>query len=154
MSVESRVKQFPGEHLVVSAGKLFCHACREELTTKMSVLKSHLRSKKHVVGKEKLAERDKRERDIAAALKKHDECHHPKGEILPESVRVFRVKVVTAFLKAGIPLNKIEHFRSILEETAFRLTDRRHLADLIPFILSRKKSDQEGNIWRTDFSYF
>ena len=46
VSVESRVKQFPGEHLVVSAGKLFCHACREELTTKMSVLKSHLRSKK------------------------------------------------------------------------------------------------------------
>ena len=90
------------------------------------------------LAKKNLQKEIREKETLLAALKKHDECHHPKGEKLPESVRVVRVKVVTAFLKAGIPLNKIEHFRSILEETAFRLTDRRHLADLIPFILSRK----------------
>ena len=36
---------------------------------------------------------------------KFDDKHHPKGETLPTSTRVFRVKVVRAFLKSGTPLN-------------------------------------------------
>ena len=42
-----RVREFPESHLCVSAGKLFCQACREELSTKLSVLKIHLKSRKH-----------------------------------------------------------------------------------------------------------
>ena len=36
---------------------------------------------------------------------------HPVGEGLPDSIRVYRVKVVTAMLKAGVPLSKIDIFR-------------------------------------------
>ncbi len=35
-------------------------------------------------------------------------CMHPVGDGLPDSIRVYRVKVVTAMLKAGVPLGKIE----------------------------------------------
>ena len=42
-----RVREFPDEQLTVSAGKLFCQACREELSTKISVLKTHIKTKKH-----------------------------------------------------------------------------------------------------------
>ena len=49
--------------------------------------------------------------------------------------QVYRVKVVSTFLKAGVPLNKIDCFRDLLEENALRLTDRRNMHDYIPFIL-------------------
>ena len=47
-----------------------------------------------------------RERDIAAALQKHDAETHRKGETLPDPHKVYRVKVVTAFMKSGIPMSK------------------------------------------------
>ena len=52
---------------------------------------------------------------------------------------MYRVKVVTAFLRAGIPLSKLASFRDLLEENAYRLTDRRHMFDLVPFILKREE---------------
>ena len=73
------------------------------------------------------------------SLRKHNSMTHQKGETLPEDQQVYRVKVVYAFLKAGVPLGKIEHFREPLEENAYRITDRRHMYDYIPFILRRKK---------------
>ena len=45
-------------------------------------------------------------------LKDYDKEVHPSGD----SVRVYRVKVVISFLKAGVPLDKIDCFRDILEE--------------------------------------
>ena len=49
------------------------------------------------------------------------------------------MKVVSAFLKAGIPLAKLDHFRDVLEEHAYQLSDRRGMSDLIPFILLEEK---------------
>lgn len=43
------------------------------------------------------------------------------------------------FLSAGVPLNKIPLLRELLEENGFRLTDRRRMSDIVPFILSREK---------------
>ena len=45
-----------------------------------------------------------------------------------------QVSLVTAMLRAGGPLNKLELFREIFEETGYRLTDRRNMHDFIPFI--------------------
>ena len=56
------------------------------------------------------------------------------GENLAEGTQVFHVKVVSAFLHAGVPLSKLEVFRELFEETGYRLTDRRNMHDLIPFI--------------------
>ena len=50
------------------------------------------------------------------------------------------MKVVRSFLKAGVPLSKVSLFREILEETGYRLTDRRHLFDMIPFILKEEEA--------------
>lgn len=134
----SRAREFPDENLAVSAGKLFCTACREEISLKRSIVASHISSIKHKQSKVKLARKDKKERDIATALVAYDEQEHPRGETLPADQRVYRIKVVTAFLKAGVPLAKLDHFRDILEENAYRLSDRRGMSDLIPFILSEE----------------
>ena len=44
--LHERVQQFPDENFIVREGKLFCNACRQILSTKKSVLKIHVSSKK------------------------------------------------------------------------------------------------------------
>ena len=78
------VSEFPGKQLVVSAGKLFCKACKETLCLKYSVDLNHNKSTKHVSGKQMLTMKQERERDPALALERHDAETHRKGETLPE----------------------------------------------------------------------
>jgi len=58
------------------------------------------------------------------------------------------VKVVTTFLRAGVPLAKIDLFRDLLEEHAYSLSDRCGMCDMIPFIQSEEqqqiKTELEG----------
>ena len=131
---QNRVKKYPNDSLSVSHGKLFCIACREELSLKSSSLVNHLKSQKHKDGKERLKRKEARERDIAKKLNNYNEETHMVSENIAEDTQVFRVKVVSAFLRAGVPLNKVELFRELFEETGYRLTDRRNMHDLIPFI--------------------
>ena len=122
----------------MSNGKLFCKACREELSLKKIVVANHVQSKKHIAGKGKLSLKEAKERDIAESLVSSDQLDHPVGETLPLEQRVYRVTVVKTFLRAAVPLNKLTAFRDLLEENAFRLTDRRHMFDLVPFILTQE----------------
>ena len=48
---------------------------------------------------------------------------------------VHRVNVVTAMLKAGIPLSKLDFLWDILEENAYSLSDSSYLRHLIPSLL-------------------
>ena len=84
-----RVKQYPDEHFIVSAKKLFCTACREEISTKKSVINLHIKSTKHASGKKKFQQQNSTELTIAEALKSYDSSHHTVGESLPDSTRVF-----------------------------------------------------------------
>ena len=47
---------------------------------------------------------------------------------------------MTAMLKAGVPLSKIDLFRDLLEEHGYALTSSTHLRQLIPFILQEELS--------------
>ena len=69
----------------MSAGKLFCEACREELSLRKSTIKNHIRSSKHSSIKDRLKERKARDGDLVQSLKKYDEEEHSSGEHLPES---------------------------------------------------------------------
>ena len=71
---------------------------------------------------------------------------HLKGETLPESVQVYRVKVMRTFLQAGVPLGKLDVFRELLEENSYQLCHRRHLFDLIPFILNEEITQIKNEI--------
>ena len=73
VSVADRVKQFPDQHLSVSLGKLFCLACRRSCPQKLEL---HIKSVKHVKGKEALNSKLKRELTIFEALKKYDTSAH------------------------------------------------------------------------------
>ena len=63
-----RVKQYTGENLTVSNKKLFCLACREELSVKSSVIAYHIKSAKHISGKKKLETKRKADLEIVESL--------------------------------------------------------------------------------------
>ena len=117
------------------------------LGLKMSTLSNHMRSNKHVSSKTKMAAKEARERDIASALRKHNEETHMRGETFPEQQQVYFVRVVSSFLCAGVPIAKLTYFRDILEENAFRLADRRNMSDYISFI----HKEEEAHICITYF---
>ena len=87
--------------------RLFCKACREKLSLKKNIIVPHISSAKHETGKDRLASKEAKERDIAKLLRKGD-ITHPVGETLPMDQRVYRVKVLKCFLRAAVPLAKME----------------------------------------------
>ena len=140
VSPSDRVKAYPGENFIVSNKKLFCRGCREELALKKSIVENHIASFKHKRGKDRLESKTKYEREISEALKRYDREHHPVGEHLPDSTRVYRVRVVSTMLKAGVPLSKLDKLRDLLEENARALTTSSSLRQLLPFILQNEIS--------------
>ena len=83
---------------------------------KWSVIANHVSSAKHKAGKERLEKNEGREAGIASALRSHNATVHLTGESRPEQQQVFRVKVMTCFLRAAVPVNKVDIFRDLLEE--------------------------------------
>ena len=146
VSAAERAREYSSEMITVSSGKLFCSACREELSLKLSIIKNHVQSGKHAQRKKQLNSAKSREQEIAVALKAYEKEAHPSGETLPEDHKPYRVKVVSTFLKAGVLLAKIEQFRELLEQNAYRLTDRRGMSDIIPFLHAEEKRKIKAEI--------
>ena len=140
IKLQQRVDEFKGENLCVSGGKLFCSACREEVNLKKSSVKNHIQSVKHKNSKAALAISNKQDIRIAEAIQQHNNEVHPKGETRPIEQQVYHVKIVQCFLRAAVPINKIPHFRSLFEQSGYRLTDRHHMSDLIPLVFKEEKT--------------
>ncbi|CAH3104620.1 unnamed protein product [Porites lobata] len=128
ISAKDRAKEFKDEPFTAQAnGGLFCTACRELVSLKKQNIHVHISSKKHKENKEKRLLNDKKDDDIRKAIAKYDDKNHPKGETLPSTTRLFRVKFVKAFLKSGTPLSREEYFRDLLEEVGYPLTSSSNL---------------------------
>ena len=100
----------------------------------------------------KLQAKECREQEIADAMVRYNEKNHSCGETLPKNVQVYRIKVVSCFLRAWVPLSKIDCFRGLLEESGYRLTDRRHLFDIISFILAEEVERLKQEMAHRDLS--
>ena len=120
-------------------GVLFCDACRTEVSQKASSIKRHLASKRHGEGKVERKRSAEKQQSIVQAMRMFDREHHPMGETIPEKERAFRFEVIETFLKGGVALSKIHHFRPLLERLGTRLADRSTLARMVPLVLSREK---------------
>ena len=144
--VDTRIREFKDEPFRKSNNKLFCEACREELSEKASIIKRHVDSQKHKSGVEKIAKKKKRHLTVLDAMKNYDKEVHPKGEMLSDNQRVFRVRVLKTFLKAGVPLQKMDDFRELLEEGGYRLTSVPNMRQLIPFVRKEEEEMIKGEI--------
>ena len=145
ISVCEQEKSYPNEEFIVRSSKLFYRACKKVLALKECSIEYHIKSQKHISGKKKLALAGKEVSRIQKALHVYDSRTRLVGDGLPDSTRVYRVNVVTAIPKAGVPLSKVDLFRDLLAEHGYALTSSTNLRQLIPFIhqeeLSRIKQE-------------
>ena len=118
------------------------------LALNKSIIEHHVSSHKYQRGKERIANKVKREKKITKLLKAYDREHHRVGEMLPDSVRIYHIHVITTMLKAGVSLNKLDKFRDLLEENVLSLTKSSSHHQLLLFILQSKmqklKQEIEG----------
>jgi len=140
VSPKDRCRQFSKECFTVSGGKLFCGCCREEVSLKLSSIKNHIGSNKHKMSKDKEAKKKVQDKILAQHLEVYESETSPRGETLPESHKLYRIDIVTAFLKSGIPLQKIDGLREVLEYGGYRLTDARGMRDLVQFVRSNEEN--------------
>ena len=125
-----RIKQFPGESLCLRNSKLFCDACKELLSSKKSILQNHVASKKHDSGKAKIKKKKKtkkRDQTITEALRLDNT--QSKDYALPVEERAYCLQMVEEFLKAGIPLRKIDKLRLLLEKQGYRLSHHSNIKE-------------------------
>jgi len=66
-----------------------------------------------VKGKEKMKNKEAKEKDLAESLQKYNDNVLLRGKTLSQAQQIYRVKVLKAFLRAGIPLNKNWPFSGI-----------------------------------------
>ena len=117
VSLHDRINQFPDQHLIVRGTKILCDAYKEIVSSKESVLKSYCTSQKHAGSKEKVEKSNLKEQTIAEALSR-DKI--PKDSTLPLAEQAYRQEEVKEFLKAGIPISKIDKLLSVLEKSSHR----------------------------------
>ncbi len=137
----------------MSNKKAFCNECREEVELKSTVVRNHVKSNKRRLGKDRLARKEATEWDIATAFKSAQQEEHLRGETLSEEQHVYRVRAVRVFLRTATPLNKLNHFRGLLEENSLRLTDRRQWLILYHVSLHKNRNLLRRNSREIPFCY-
>ena len=119
----------------VKGNVIFCNACRVVVSSKKSVLVSHYSSKKHVSGKDKLKMSKLTEQTIVEAVSREKS---QKGSTLLLTERGYRQEVVEEFLKAEIPIPKIDTLRPLEEKNGYRLTGCSNLGQYISLIFKQE----------------
>ena len=113
--------------------------CSHEVSMVKSTLKTHLISQKHKDSKSANRSRAGERKQTLIDGNAYLTANKTSGSTLPDDVLVFRLQVLKTFMSGGVPISKIDHFRSLLEEGGQRLTGRQHLADFVPLIRDKER---------------
>lgn len=133
VSLQQRISEYRGESFVVSAGELKCRACGKTVQNIKSTIDLHVASKTHKEKVEALNARVAADADLRTELITHyTEQPGESGASTHPDEKVFQIRVVESFLRAGIPLQKVDMLRPLLERTGYSLTASTHLSSLIP----------------------
>ena len=97
---------------------------------------THVSSKKHLIGKEKLKKSKLKDQTIIEAFKR--ERSGTKDSTLSMAERAYRLEVIEEFLKAGIPISKIDKLRPLLEKNGHRVTGSTHLGQYVSIIFKQE----------------
>lgn len=134
-----RVRAFPNDCLEVAKGRLFCRACKHELSVRWSNFNVHINSNKHKRAAGAYQTRAE-ETDRLTAFMNDYYLQNP-GEVgsgtAPATI-LFRWTVVESFLNSGTSLEKVEELRPLFELAGHPLTDHSHLKMFIPKILVKE----------------
>lgn len=153
----TRIQEFPNEPFSISVGSLYCNACHLPIQSKRSIIKAHIETERHAIGKKNLQKSVLRQQTVAASWDQYKKNHSTEvkgsglSSALPDDVQKRRIDVVETFLRAGIPLAKVTYLRPLLEAGNLRLTDRSHLAQYIPFLTDVEMSRVKDEVNSADY---
>jgi hypothetical protein len=144
---QQRINEFPGEGWAVFNGKLFCQGCKEELSLIRSSCTHHVKTQKHIskrVAREKLLLRDANLKDDLTAYFTANAGE--KGASVRPEVHVERYAITRGWAAAGVPLQKLDALRPVLERQGASLTDSSHMRQYVPKIESEELATTEAEI--------
>ena len=105
VSLQQRISEYKGESFVVSSGELKCRACGKTIQNIKSTIDLHVASKTHKEKVEALNSRVAADADLRTELITHyTEQPGESGASTHPDEKVFQIRVVESFLRAGIPL--------------------------------------------------
>ena len=114
---------------------LWCDICKKAVQEHLSSLKRHFESNLHTTN---MALMDKVKRDeivMSTALSDWYRQSDAIGSTLPDITKIFRYDLLKAFMKAGIPLAKMNVVRPTLEKYGkLTLTHSSHMSEMIPVV--------------------
>jgi hypothetical protein len=120
-TAQTRVTAFPGE-FKMDGGNIWCLMCKCRVASGASNFAKHRGTAKHQ-GKMKVCEkRDVNTEELRSTISDYLSTNSTpelgvKGmERVPLNVQTFRADVVESFLKAGVPIAKVDELRGLLEK--------------------------------------
>ena len=135
----ARIREFPGQSLVVRAGKLFCQCCAVPVGTKTSTIKNHFKGAGHKSKLETFFVLNQRDAEVLKGLQKYQEMQDT-GTNVSDEVRVFRFKVAETFLRAGIAFDKVQYLGPLFEQVGYKVGGRGTLAEYCePVLLAQQR---------------
>ena len=133
------------------------HVLQTFLFTFPGVLTIHISSKRHQNGKEKLKKSKLKDQTIIEAFRREGSS---KDSTLPLEECAYGLEVVGEFLKAGIPIGKIDMLRSLLEKNSYRLTGNSYIGQYVSMTLKqeieriKQESEMPGQVGMGPFNHF
>ena len=139
ITAQMRVNEFPGCGLYNSVGKLFCRCCKVQLPLIKSSITHHLKTEKHKVNHEQWLSKNGEDSEIKEYLTEYFEQHKDEAHgTLDADLLLYRYRTVESCMAKGIPIEKIDGLRPLLERAGKSLTDSSHLRTFIPKIEERE----------------
>jgi hypothetical protein len=116
----NRVAQFPNQGFRIRDSKLFCEPCATNVGTKSSILKNHINGCRHKQQLITFRGAEQRQASILAAI---DSLPRVPGTVstIDDNKQLFRFTTVEAFVKAGVPLQKLQILSPHLERYGYKL---------------------------------
>jgi hypothetical protein len=127
------LEKYPQETLKIDGNELFCEACAKPLINKGSTLKYHFAAASHAKAKVSFLARKSRQSQL---FQYYSSLAMAENRNAPANQQAWRYQVVSAFLEAGIPLEKvnISSLHELLESGHPKLGVSTTLADFIPSV--------------------
>jgi hypothetical protein len=130
-----RIEEFPGEFSFVG-GNIFCIGCKTNVASGSSNFKKHRATLKHQGNVTKRKNQDDETKNLRGTLDSYFKSNSTDDtgvlgmERVSEQVQTFRADTIESFIKAGIPVAKIDALRPFLEKyAAMPLTGSNHLME-------------------------
>lgn len=148
-TLRKRPDQFKGEGYIILDSQLYCEFCKTNIGSSMTQCNQHRNCNEHKVNKVKESDDKAEEREYKRAIMqfqkevKEDTGREVQGLVqIGNKTQIFRAEALDQFIKAGIPVKKLNKLRRWLERRCgLTLTADNHMqATYLPPLRMKEQS--------------